>query len=175
MSIEEPHPAVPKPRLRWYQYRLKTLLLAVTLASVGMSWFTTSRQWAEERRRAQYLNNLAEWEVTCWPWLDGKGRTEAVEHARRACELSSWRNAGHLATFSAAQALNGDFDAACKWQAKGIELENDTTRKRAYSARLALYAARKTYRETKHDWFIGPRFRWVGDPDARQKDRQATP
>ena len=159
MSVEEPQPAVPKPELRWYQYRLRTLLVALTLASVGMSWFTASRQWAEQRRRAMCLNNVAEMGVTCWPWLDEKGRTNVVKQAKHACELSGWKNPAFLATLAAAQALNGDFDAARQLQAEAIDLENDATRKLAYSAALTLYEVRKPYREVKYDWWYEQRFR----------------
>ena len=127
-------PLCRKRRLRWYQYRLRTLLVTLTLASVGMSWFTASRQWAEHRRRAMCLNNVAEMGVTCWPWLDEKGRTNVVKQAKHACELSGWKNPAFLATLAAAQALNGDFDAARQLQAEAIDLENDATRKLAYSA-----------------------------------------
>ena len=98
-----------RSRLRWYQYRLRTLLVALTLASVGMSWFTASRQWAEQRRWAMCLNNVAEMGVTRWPWLDENGRTNVVKQAKHACELSGWKNPAFLATLAAAQALQPRF------------------------------------------------------------------
>lgn len=35
---EAPNTAATKPRRRWYQYRLRTLLVAVTLVGCGMGW-----------------------------------------------------------------------------------------------------------------------------------------
>ena len=32
------------PKRRWYQYRLRTLLVLVVLASIGMSWFAVKLQ-----------------------------------------------------------------------------------------------------------------------------------
>ena len=34
MSVADPKPVVPKPKLRWFQFTLRTLLVVVTLASV---------------------------------------------------------------------------------------------------------------------------------------------
>jgi Leucine-rich repeat (LRR) protein len=41
-----------KPRLRWFQYSLRTLLLAVLLASIGMSWVAVRMQRARREREA---------------------------------------------------------------------------------------------------------------------------
>jgi hypothetical protein len=35
MSIAEPQPAVPEPRRRWYQHRLRALLVVVTLLAIA--------------------------------------------------------------------------------------------------------------------------------------------
>ena len=43
----------PKPRrLRWFQYSLRTLLLVMLLASIGMSWFAVEIQKAKRRKEA---------------------------------------------------------------------------------------------------------------------------
>jgi hypothetical protein len=41
-----------RPRRRWFQYKLRTLLIAMTLASVGMSWFVARMQRAKRQREA---------------------------------------------------------------------------------------------------------------------------
>ena len=41
-----------KPRRRWYQYRLRTLLVVVLLASIGMSWFAVKMQQARRQEEA---------------------------------------------------------------------------------------------------------------------------
>ncbi len=75
---------------------------------------------------------------------DGK---RAVASATRACELTNWKEPGPLGTLAAACAEAGDFDAAVKWEEKAQDLitnEGDRARSRA---RVALYRARKPYRD----------------------------
>jgi hypothetical protein len=40
MNEQEPHPALPKPKLRWYQFSLRGLLVFVLLVSIAMSALT---------------------------------------------------------------------------------------------------------------------------------------
>ena len=75
---------------------------------------------------------------------DGKG---AVQFATRACELTKWKNPIILDTLAAAQAEAGDFDAAVKSQKRAIELLTDERQKDDYRSRLALYQAKKPYRQ----------------------------
>ena len=45
MSVAEPQPAVPKAKLRWFQYSLRSLLLITLLTSIGMScWLAAKMQ-----------------------------------------------------------------------------------------------------------------------------------
>jgi hypothetical protein len=39
MVTKTEQPANPKPKRRWYQYSLRTLLICVTLFAVACSWF----------------------------------------------------------------------------------------------------------------------------------------
>ena len=48
--MDDSHP--PKPKRRWHQFRLRTLLLLVLLVSVGMSWFTVKLHRARRQRAA---------------------------------------------------------------------------------------------------------------------------
>ena len=55
MSIAEPQPAVPKQKLRWYQYRLRSLLVFVLFVSIalsGISWLRVKMQKAKRQRNA---------------------------------------------------------------------------------------------------------------------------
>ena len=55
VSVRGSQSAPLKPRWRWYQYSLRTLMIFVTLCAVACSWFTTEyrrverRHWAFER------------------------------------------------------------------------------------------------------------------------------
>ena len=109
MSEAELQPAVPKAQ---------TPLVSVPSADVagginaGKRWHKlVHRHQAMGRAKASghVINNVAEMGVTCWPWLDEKGRTNVVKQAKHACELSGWKNPAFLATLAAAQALNRRF------------------------------------------------------------------
>ncbi len=52
MSVAEPQPAAPKPKLRWFQYSLRSLLLVMLLACLGMSWVAVKRQKARRQKAA---------------------------------------------------------------------------------------------------------------------------
>jgi tetratricopeptide (TPR) repeat protein len=65
------------------------------------------------------LNNLA-WLLTTAPKSKMRDGHKAVEYAKRACELNSWKNAYYLGTLAAANAEIGNFDEAVKWERKCI-------------------------------------------------------
>jgi hypothetical protein len=49
-TMTTPQPDKPRRPLRWYQFSLRTLLVLVLLASVGMSWFAVRMQRARKQR-----------------------------------------------------------------------------------------------------------------------------
>ena len=75
---------------------------------------------------------------------DGK---KAVEFATRACELTGWKNPEVLDTLASAQAEVGDYGAAVAWQEQAIKLLTDDRQRSDYRSRLALYKAKKPYRD----------------------------
>jgi tetratricopeptide (TPR) repeat protein len=96
------------------------------------------------------LNGLA------WLWStcpDGKYRNgkKAAETARKACELTGWKDAMILDTLAAASAENGDFDSAVKWQTKAIEALTDDREIDEFRARVVLYEQKKPYRQPTMD------------------------
>ena len=84
--------------------------------------------------------------ATC---CDGKYRNgkQAIASATRACELTSWKNAGYLDTLAAAYAEIGALDTAVKWQEKALALlTKDTEPFRAeLQARLLVFRAGKPF------------------------------
>jgi hypothetical protein len=45
-------PATPKPKLRWFQFSLRSMLIFVTLFAVACSWFAVKREQAKKQRQA---------------------------------------------------------------------------------------------------------------------------
>jgi hypothetical protein len=69
VSVSESQPVSLKPRLRWYQYSLRTLFIFVTLCAIACSWFAT------EYRRVQ-RRHLAFEQVTEYAYTYGTGEPE---------------------------------------------------------------------------------------------------
>lgn len=88
---------------------------------------------------AYYLATSPEAEIR-----DGK---KALEHAQRACELTSWKEAEYLDTLAACYAENGDFAEAIRWSQKAIELATDAEDAKYYKSALKLYQENKPYRD----------------------------
>jgi tetratricopeptide (TPR) repeat protein len=65
------------------------------------------------------LNNLA-WLLAIAPQAKLRDGKMAVEYAKRACELSNWKEAYFLGTLAAAYAEAGNFEEAVKWEKKSI-------------------------------------------------------
>lgn len=85
--------------------------------------------------------------ATCPDHKIRNGRA-AVQSALRACELTNWRHAQTLDTLAAAYAETGDFQAAVDSEKSALKLiAPHSSMETTGTARLALYEARKPYRE----------------------------
>jgi tetratricopeptide (TPR) repeat protein len=97
-----------------------------------------------EKDRAD-LYNLRGWiSATCDQTMDRNGLA-AVEDAKRACEMTNYKNADYLETLAAAYAETQIFDKALQWQNEAIILagEDRATERRM---RFQLYQSKKPYR-----------------------------
>ena len=90
------------------------------------------------------FNELAWLLATCPDDMVRDGK-KAVAAATAACELAAWKDGGKLDTLAAAHAEAGDFEKAVKYQKQAIEL--DKPNEKEYRERLALYEAKKPYRQ----------------------------
>ena len=91
------------------------------------------------------LNNLAWLLATCGDDALRDG-PRAVELARRACELSGWKQPNLLGTLAAAYAETGQFERAIEYQQEAIGLASPKEVKRLRKA-LRQYKAGEPYRD----------------------------
>jgi tetratricopeptide (TPR) repeat protein len=94
------------------------------------------------------LNNLA-WLYAACPQAEFRNGAKAVENAKKACELTRWKNPNYIGTLAAAYAEAGDFDAAVESLKKAIDLlpEGTSAESRAeYESYLKLYQEGKPRR-----------------------------
>jgi tetratricopeptide (TPR) repeat protein len=75
---------------------------------------------------------------------DGK---EAIESARKACEMSRWEAGFCIGTFAAACAESGDFGAAIHWEEKAISMTTDASLLSIQHKNLELFRDHKPDRE----------------------------
>ena len=93
-------------------------------------------------------NNLA-WLLATCPADGVRNGKRAVAHARRVCSATGNRNPAFLDTLAAAYAEAGDFDKAVEIAGRAAELvpQDQPAMAAAIRERLALYKARKAYRD----------------------------
>jgi tetratricopeptide (TPR) repeat protein len=96
-------------------------------------------------KNARQWNNRAWLAATC---SDAKyrGGQQAVADARKACELTGWKDGDLLGTLAAAYAEVGDFPNAVNWAEKAVELGPDKS-KGELRSHLDLFKAHKPYHE----------------------------
>ena len=94
---------------------------------------------------ARTCNNLA-WLWATTPREELRDAAQAVEKARKACELTNWQEPGYLDTLAVAYAAAGRFEEALHWQRRAMELCRVEERA-DYESRLRLYEAGQAYRE----------------------------
>jgi hypothetical protein len=56
MDSPNPQPAQPDNKLRWYQYRLRSLFVLTLLVSLGMSWVAVKMQGYKRPREAEKIS-----------------------------------------------------------------------------------------------------------------------
>ena len=94
-------------------------------------------------------NNYLGWVLAACPDEKVRNGKLAVEHARKACELTDFVDVSNLDTLAVACAEKGDFAEAVKWGAKSVELAVDhhAPMKPKLQSRLDLYKAKKAYHD----------------------------
>lgn len=87
-------------------------------------------------------NIMAGW-LSTHPNANLRDGRKAVGYAKRACELSGWKNIAFIDTLAAAHAENGNFKEAVRWQTKALESNPSD---KGFQERLALYEKQIPYR-----------------------------
>lgn len=93
------------------------------------------------------IGALAWLRATC-PESSARNGREAVLAGTKACELTRWKNAGHIDTLAAAYAEMGSFDQAVKFQQQALQLRFiGPDLKQGMQERLVSYQKHKPYRQ----------------------------
>ena len=92
------------------------------------------------------LHNGKSWLLATCPDARIRNGKLAVEHGRKACELSNWAFPEYVDTLEAAYAEAGDFEEAVRWQQKAID-EGASYYQQQFAERLTLYQSNQPYRE----------------------------
>jgi len=100
-----------------------------------------------EAEQCDIAFNARAWVWATHPDARYRDSKRAVELATRASERYEGKDTTILATLAAACAEAGDFDAAVTWQEKVLTMLEDEADRKAGDIRLALYWAKKPYRE----------------------------
>ena len=88
------------------------------------------------------------WVLATCPKKEVRDGKRAIKLAKRACELSNWKEANSLHTLAVAHAELGQFKEAVKWQKKAIDLGiKDAAKLAEARERLKLYEQGKPYGE----------------------------
>ena len=80
----------PRPKRRWHQFSLRTLLLAVLVLSLPLSWFAVRTEQARKQRNAvEAIEELGGWVYYDYQW-DGIGPQAPTEPSELPWVRESW-------------------------------------------------------------------------------------
>lgn len=101
----------------------------------------------ELRPEVAFPQNGLAWLLCTAPDEKVRNGKKALEHAKKACELTDYKNGGYLDTLAAAYAEVGDFAKAVEWQEKALTSSDfPIADLEAAKKRLELFKQKKPYR-----------------------------
>jgi tetratricopeptide (TPR) repeat protein len=98
-----------------------------------------------EPENSGILNNLA-WLLGTSPDDELRNGQRAIELAKKACELTEYKQAHILSTLASGYAESGDWENAVKWSEKALELGEGEVREQL-AKELESYKQKKPWRE----------------------------
>ncbi|TWT37312.1 lipoprotein NlpI [Posidoniimonas corsicana] len=104
------------------------------------------------------LNNFA-WTLATSPVDELRNGERAIELAKRACEVTDYKQPHILSTLAAAYAETGDFESAIDWSTKAVQMSEEdgpSSMTEALSKELASYMAGKPWRELQQEEDLDP-------------------
>jgi serine/threonine protein kinase/Flp pilus assembly protein TadD len=134
-----------KPSGHGEYYGLATVLLRLKRTDEAEKALRESIAQAPEFLPA--INELA-WLLATMPRDELRNGRESVELARRACELSEYKQAGLIDTLAAAHAEAGDFESAIKWSQNAVDLAADDATRAEFTTHLESFKAKRPWRES---------------------------
>lgn len=99
-----------------------------------------------DSERDGVLNNLA-WVLATSPFDEVRDGEKAIEYAKKAGELTEWKEAHVLSTLASGYAEIGDFDQAKEWIEKALEISDDEKQREGLNKELESYKQEKPWRE----------------------------
>jgi Tfp pilus assembly protein PilF len=99
-----------------------------------------------EPQNAEALNGLA-WFLATVPSDDLRDGQEALELAKRACELTDYKMPHMLDTLAGAYAEAGEFKSAVEWSTKALELAGSEAQRDELTKHLESFREGKPWRE----------------------------
>ena len=99
-----------------------------------------------DSERDGVLNNLA-WVLATSPFDEIRDGEKAIEYAKKAAELTEWKEAHVLSTLASGYAETGDFEKAKELINKALEISEDEDQREGLNNELESYLDEKPWRE----------------------------
>jgi len=89
MTVSKPQPAAPYPKLRWYQFRLRSLFILTLLVAIGMSYVTvTMRDCRKQKAAAEAIERTGGWVESEPTWLGRLLRDDSLLRVTKITRFS---------------------------------------------------------------------------------------
>lgn len=95
--------------------------------------------------KCDYAYDRLAWILAVCPDSKIRDGKKAFENAKKACELTAWKEPQYLDALAAACAETGDFENAVKWEKKSIEFLKSENELREAQKRMQFYKQGKPY------------------------------